>query len=71
MRPKGSVSRRGFASGVFGRAQINVDEIDELSPQQLQAVANTYQQLRGEIQSFGQKHAELESERNEHKCVFP
>ena len=47
----------------------NIDDIEELSPQQMQQVANTYQQLRAEIGSFGQKQAELNVEANEHKCV--
>ncbi len=47
--------------------QFDIDEIDELSPQQLQQVSNTYQQLRSELQSFQQKQAELEVERTEHR----
>lgn len=46
---------------------VDLSDIEELSPQQLAQVVSVYQQLRQEISALGQKQAELEVEKNEHK----
>jgi hypothetical protein len=51
-------------------AAASIDDVDELSPQQLAQVANVYQQMRQELTQIGQKVAELEGERKEHQLRF-
>lgn len=48
-------------------ASSSLDDLEELTPQQLAQLTNVYQQMRGELAQIGQKVAELEGERKEHQ----